>query len=221
MKQIILIVMAMAIQYTTFGQSNEHNIGVAIGNGNELTSIRGEYTYYIGLGAKKKFKIGVGARMAYGFGSDLRFAEVNTENNGDGGADQNAITITDVGLGGLNAVLGIKYSFNEKWDLGLRFDVVGLAFGANQGGLYQPINGTSISNVETTTPNPNIAFTRGQVMSDNIWLGYTINNHHQLFASFAFYGTEYELTDNSTINLTDPRFERIHQMVFIGYNYRF
>ncbi|MEM6344703.1 MAG: hypothetical protein AAF927_12510 [Bacteroidota bacterium] len=202
--------------------NREQNIGLALGSGNDLTAFRLEYGHYWGLGERGRFKIGLGLRAHYGLGSDLRMAIVNTtNNNGDGALDQDAFVVSNFGVGGLNTVLGIKYSFNDKWDLGLKFDVLGLGFGAAQGGDFTEQETSEITAVDTKSPNPNIAFTRGQVMSDNLWLGYTLKQKHQIILSFAFFGTEYELSDNSALNLEDPRFERIHQMLFVGYNFRF
>lgn len=218
MKSVFIYSILLFVSISMFAQ-NEQNLGLAFGNGTALTVARAEYTYYLGLGKKQKFKIGFGARVISGFGQDLRFATVNTDNNGDGGADQNSLQVDNVRLGGLNTVLGIKYSFNEHWDLGLRFDVVGLGFGATQGGTFTDVSSGESRELTSKAPNPNIAFTRGQVMSDNLWVGYTFSERHQLYAAFSFLGAEYEV-DNSGLNLPDPRFERIHQMLVIGYNFR-
>jgi len=200
--------------------SHEHNIGFGIGNGAGLTVLRGEYVRYWGLGKKARFKVGAGGRLFYGFAQDARYSTVNTGNVGDGSLTENAIQVENVGIGGLNAVLGLKYAISAKLDIGFRLDLIGLGLGAGQGGIFEDVNQNTTEQVTTQAPNPNIAFTRGQVMSDNLWLGYTFNQKHQVYLSFSFLGSEYELKDN-LLGLEDPRFERIHQMLVVGYNWRF
>ena len=226
MKKFIFLFAGLLASLTLFAQetektsSNQQTVGVAIGNGNDLTVIRGTYLYYFGLGKTGKIKFGVGLNAFYGFGEDHRYALVNTSNVGDGDENEDAIRLADVGLGGLNSTIAIKYTIKEKWDIGIRWDVLGFGFGAGQGGVFEDVSeGTSLA-VKTKSPNPNINFTRGQVMSDNIWVGYTLGGAHQIYASFSFLGSEYEL-DGDDQNLDDPRFERIHNMVFLGYNYKF
>lgn len=201
--------------------SRENNIDLSYGFAENADMMRLAYTHYWGLGAKQKFHIGGGARLLTVFGDRWRMAEVNTSNNADGGIDENAIVTNDITLGAINLGLYLKYDITPRWEVGLNFDIVGLGMVNEEGTeFFSSGNELGSSVQQTKSPGPNIAFTRGQVSSDNLWLGYNFANKFQARVGYNFTGNELEVEDLPQ-ELEDPRFERINSMVIVGFGYYF
>ena len=183
--------------------------------------LRLSFTHYWSICAKKKFHVGAGARVFTVFGDSWRMAEVNTSNNADGGEDENAILTNDITVGGVNAGLYLKYDLSPKWEIGLNFDIIGIGFANEKGTEYvAATDGLTTTVTETKSPSPNIAFTRGQVSSDNLWVGYNFTEKFQARIGFNFTGVELEVEDLPQ-TLEDPRFERINTMMILGVGYYF
>lgn len=223
----LLLSLVLVLSFQVAKAQNEeitpklNHLDLSIGTAQDANMLRFSYTHYWAFGAKQRLQLGAGVRFLSVFGDSWRMAEVNTANNADGGLDENAILTKDVTLGGLNAGFYFKYGISPKWELGLNFDIIGLGFANEKGTNYvASSNGQSTAVSSIGSPNPNIAFTRGQVSSDNLWLGFNALENFQVRVGYNFTGVELEVSDLPQ-ELEDPRFERINSMFIFGLGYYF
>ncbi|MEO0472893.1 MAG: hypothetical protein AAF206_24970 [Bacteroidota bacterium] len=225
-KNILLILMLVGLQLGAIAQDEvpaqtEQNVTLSYGFSEKFNMLRLSYVNYWGLGQKKKFRIGPGVRAIWAFGNDWRIATVNTSNSGDGGGMENALSVEQTSLGGVNLGLFLKYALTPKLEIGLNFDVIGIGFGGPETADFVEADNNETTVVQDlNAPNPNIAFTRGLVSSDNLWIGYKVVDNFQLRAAFNFTGAELEVAD-LPIESDDPRFERINTNLVIGVMYAF
>jgi hypothetical protein len=134
-KLIILSITLLCFAVSAFAQTDYPakmtNADVALSFGNGFSTAF-SYNKLWGLGAKKRFKIGAGARLTSFFGSKLDFitAPANLTSKPE---MVDTVNFASVQSNALNLNIQLQYSFN-KLDIGFNIDAIGASFGAGQSG---------------------------------------------------------------------------------------
>ena len=161
------------------------------------------------------FRAGIGARAFVATGGDLRMAQVDTENMGDGSMDVDAFRADRLLTGSVNLGLYLKFSIVGRVELGLNFDLVGLPWAWSSAGEYEPVDGDPTRLDPIGTPFPSIGFTRGQVTSDNLTVGYVFADDWVGFVGWNFTGLEVE-TGEVPDGVRAGRYERTNSLIKLG-----
>lgn len=113
-----------------------------------------------GLGAKKKFQLGYGARLTWAMGINQEYitapAKLTSGKTGPGvlfisellEANLDTVLMGKTRIASLNASIHLQYNFSEKLALGFNIDAIGLSLGGKQHGVFNPGNGNNTQNIE-------------------------------------------------------------------------
>jgi hypothetical protein len=152
MKRILIPTVFVLLILSASAQKNKVR---AIDNFAELTGGIGAsqatvslaYVFNWKVGKRKKFELGLGARFASYFGSDLYFttapAKLTSGKTGpavlftdDIDANIDSVLFPRAQINALNLSLNFGYNFSRKFSAGLTIDAIGFSFGKKQSAVY-------------------------------------------------------------------------------------
>lgn len=196
------------------------------------------YTYNWKVGKRKKFELGLGARLTSYFGRNLYFttapAKLTSGKTGpavlfseDINEHIDSVLFPRAQINALNLSLNFGYNFSKKLSIGLSIDAIGFSFGKKQSGVYY---GNNFATGVPVTARPT-AFNL-LLISDNdkgslnseLFARYKWNDKWGVKLGFQFLFAEY--TTNTEVQTTqngdkNDRFRKKMAGAAIGVTYNF
>jgi len=196
--------------------------GITASSNGTLTALAPSVNYYWGLGAKRKFEIGVGLRLTSSFGSG-DYITAPAEYTGE------ESTIADfvpeaTQINALNIPIFLRYDFTERWALEFNIDLVGLSFGGEQEGDLSYQSSVIKTSAQAKPTSSNLLLVgdndKGSLNSE-FMVQYRLNNNWKVRAGAVFLFNEYTLDDTYDYStVTDVDRYRTKQMMFgLGVRY--
>lgn len=231
-----LLVSALLLTHFAWGQGSERRSTYAdamVAFGNYQGSLSLAYGYDWRLGKKKKFGLGVGARLTTYIGQNQYYetapAELTSGSTGPLVIFENTITanvdtllISSPQVTMFNILINLSYPLGKRFMVGFNIDAIGFSFGGRQQGNY--ING-SLGSITTATPTSfNLL-----LISDNdlgslnseLYLKYQWADRWSIKGGAQFLFTEYT-TATPVQQQPEPndRFRNKSLMIALGVSYR-
>lgn len=239
MKFTVLALLMLCNTTILFAQKNTHQLlDLALTAGSSRGSVAGSYVYNWQLGAKKKFEIGLGARLTTAFGTKqeyttapARLARTNTIPFAIVFAGQNTVnwdtlTVQRPLVASLNATINLGYNFNSRWSGGFNIDLIGFSAGRKSAAILVS-NGITRTEPSAKPSAFNLLLT-GDLdygsLNSEFYLKYNWNDKWGIRGVYQFQFNEYKTT---TIKQTAPdgtlvdRFRSKANNVGIGISYHF
>lgn len=231
MIRVVLLGFFLGISNASLSQPWEANFTGAFGNSEGTISAMVSYDWE--LWKKKKFAIGVGARVTTYFGANQYYTTAPAElTSGDTGPfvifkediEENidSLLIKSPQTNAVNLLINLRYKFNEKLMIGFNIDAIGFSFGSSKSGNY--INGVqgSMENAKPTSFNILLISDndRGSLNSE-LYGKYYWNEKWGVKLAAQFLFTEYT-TDTEVQQFPEPndRFRNKSLMFAVGVTHK-
>lgn len=174
-----------------------------------------------GIGEKKKFKAGYGARFTSFNGKNQIYTTAPAKLIVDNLID--TLTVNSPQSNSLNASIQFQYQIIDKLAAGFNIDAIGFGFGKTQNAEFVSTeSGTKISSQQNAVPTKvNMLLVGnndiGQLNSE-FYLSYFINDKFSIRGGMSLLFSEYTTT-NILLNNND-RFRNKAGLVFLGISYK-
>lgn len=216
MKHFIAFIMLFIISNAaTAQQKNYQVLDLSAAAGSSRGSVAASYVYNWRLGQKKKFEIGIGARLTTAFGKKQEYttapAKLSRSNTipfaivfaGQKTENWDTLTVQRPLVASLNATINLVYNFSSKWSGGFNIDVVGFSAGRKSAAVLLSNGITKTEPVAKPTAF-NVLLTgdldHGSLNSE-FYLKYKLNDKWGVRGVYQFLFNEYKTT---TIKQTTP-----------------
>jgi hypothetical protein len=210
MKKTILFILVIGF-YLPFANAqylyprNTTSIDVSFAKGKGTTNAL-SINQLFGLGAKKRFKIGLGLRLSNFSGKDLEYTTAPAKLASEP-ASVDTFLLTKAQSNSLNLSIHLQHS-HGKFDLGFNIDALGATFGKAQTGLVL----ASPSNLNNTNQNATLTKENLLLVGNNdkgslnseLYLRYWLKPRIGIRAGASFLFSEY--TTNQKIAFDNDRF---------------
>jgi hypothetical protein len=225
MKNYLLLLFAffltsssMNAQFSYPAKTTDIDLAFSKGNG-ASTGI--SFVKLYGIGAKKKFKVGVGLRLTSFFGSNLDFITAPPDLSSKP-ETVDTIQFKKVQTNALNLGIHLQYSL-RKLDIGFNIDVLGLTFGASQSGIVDAPNNLLDNTTQTaklTAVNLLLVGDRDKgTLNSELYARYWLKPNIGLRAGASFQFLEY--TTDNVIAYDNKRFRSKNLQPLLALTYRF
>jgi len=233
-----MIVLTIFSTAATAQQKNNQVVDFTAAAGSSRGSVAASYLYNWRMGKKKKFEIGLGARLTTTFGTKQEYitapAKLSRTNtipfatvfSGENTANWDTLTVQKPLVASLNATINIGYNFSSKWSGGFNIDLVGFSVGRKSAAVLLS-NGVTRSEPEAKPAAFNLLLT-GDLdygnLNSEFYLKYKFNDSWGIRGVFQFQFNEYKTT---TIKQTAPdgtsvdRFRSKANNLGVGFTYHF
>ena len=199
-----------------FAQKKTHQlVDLALTAGSSRGSVAASYVYNWQLGQKRRFEIGLGARLTTAFGTKqeyttapARLARTNTIPFAIVFAGQNTVnwdtlTVQRPLVASLNATINLGYNFSSKWSGGFNIDLIGISAGRKSAAILVS-NGITRTEPSAKPAAFNLLLT-GDLdygsLNSEFYLKYKWNEKWGVRGIYQFQFNEYKTT---TIKQTAP-----------------
>jgi long-subunit fatty acid transport protein len=197
-------------------------LDLGLGFGASQTSISGSYLHNWHLGEKKKFFLGLGARITSQFGNNVYYTSAPANLASDD-MKVDSVFITSPMLVSINAVLNLGYRFNNKFQAGFNIDAIGFSLGGEKAAIFT--SGGSNTDVVANATSFNVLLIgnndRGSLNSQ-FYLQYDFKPNLGVKAAYQYLFTEYTTkTKVQQIPESNDRFRNKASMGYVGLVYKF
>lgn len=233
---VLLSNMVIAQQKKTKAVDNFVDITAGIGSSQYTGAL--SYVYNWKVGKRKRWELGLGARVTSYFGSNLYFRTAPAKLTSgktdptvlfreDIDANIDSVLFPRAQVNSLNLSLNFGYNFSKRFSAGLTIDAIGFSFGKKQSGVYYGNNFATGVPVTAKPTGFNVLLIsdndKGSLNSE-LFARYKWNDSWGVKLGLQFFFAEY--TTNTQVQTTpggdkNDRFRKKMAGVGIGITYNF